>query len=220
MSSFPFVLSFLISLWVHFVIISLFAIKPLSTNIFMHFSPKMTFLGSAEGINTHNTEINPSVPVIKLPERTGALETIQALARESIESFGELKDGIKPFSGVNNPPDRTEALFPTSNVSRKYLVNSREALEREGLNKPVFEVAHRITYPEWAKKRGIESELKLLFRVTPEGFVDQVEVDRLSGYPELDVLGVKEVYQWRFNPLENKDAPAEWGEVVVKFVLD
>ncbi len=75
-------------------------------------------------------------------------------------------------------------------------------------------------YPEWARKRGIESEVKMKFWVNAEGEVFNVSVTRKSGYVNLDLQAVNALNKWKFTPLTRGAAQEnQWGEILVKFVL-
>jgi len=75
-------------------------------------------------------------------------------------------------------------------------------------------------YPIWAKQKGIETEVRMKFWVSPEGEVYNISIVQKSGYLRLDLLAKKALSKWKFTPLE-KDIPQikQWGEIVVRFVL-
>lgn len=71
--------------------------------------------------------------------------------------------------------------------------------------------------PGWAETNGIEPELKLRFWVSPEGVVREVEPEILSGYPEIDLLGIRYIRKWRFQSLRaNCDQVSQWGVISIK----
>ncbi|HCT84377.1 MAG: hypothetical protein DKM50_07130 [Candidatus Margulisiibacteriota bacterium] len=77
------------------------------------------------------------------------------------------------------------------------------------------------SYPEWAKQKGIESDVELKFWVDPVGNVMTVEVETLSGHFDLDRLAVEAVQKWKFEVLSpNIEKRAQWGTVVIHFRLE
>lgn len=79
----------------------------------------------------------------------------------------------------------------------------------------------RPEYPDWAEKKGIESQVVIYFTVTPDGMVNpDAYVELTSGYTQLDQLALQTLKGWRFAPLsmdaEQKD---QWGKVTFRFVL-
>ncbi|MBI4778293.1 TonB family protein [Candidatus Desantisbacteria bacterium] len=79
----------------------------------------------------------------------------------------------------------------------------------------------RPEYPDWAEKKGIESQVVIYFTVTPDGMVNSdAFVEQTSGYAQLDQLALQALKGWRFAPLpmdaEQKD---QWGRVTFRFVL-
>ena len=76
-------------------------------------------------------------------------------------------------------------------------------------------------YPEWARRKGIETEAVLKFWVSPNGKVKSVEVTRFSGVPEFDQLAENALYKWKFEPL-NPQGPQvdEWGVISMLWRLE
>ncbi len=71
--------------------------------------------------------------------------------------------------------------------------------------------------PEWAKARTLKFAMKLKFWVSPEGIVGEVEPQVSSGYPEIDLLGMRYMYKWRFQPLPSTvDQARQWGVISLK----
>lgn len=64
-------------------------------------------------------------------------------------------------------------------------------------------------YPRIARRRGLEGEVWLRVRVSPEGGVFSVEVERSSGHPVLDGAAVEAVRKWRFHPARAGEVPVE-----------
>ena len=54
-------------------------------------------------------------------------------------------------------------------------------------------------YPEWAEEQGIEGEVEVMCRVSPDGIVIGAEIERTSGWPELDECAEQALWKWGFN---------------------
>lgn len=75
-------------------------------------------------------------------------------------------------------------------------------------------------YPDWARVRGIEAEVRMKFWVEPTGEVVNIDVIQKSGYLQLDLLAKNSLAKWKFTPLEaNVPQIKQWGEIVVRFIL-
>jgi protein TonB len=75
-------------------------------------------------------------------------------------------------------------------------------------------------YPDWAKRQGIESEVRMKFWVEPSGEVVNIDVIQKSGYLRLDLLAKNSLAKWKFTPLDSKVPQIkQWGEIIVRFVL-
>lgn len=75
-------------------------------------------------------------------------------------------------------------------------------------------------YPAWARRQGLEAQVRFKIWVTPEGDVGRVEVLERSGSTDLDRLAEEALRKWRFQPMpRNATARDEWGEVPMSFTL-
>jgi protein TonB len=76
-------------------------------------------------------------------------------------------------------------------------------------------------YPYKAARRGIEGWVRLSFRVTDRGTVEDVKVLDSDPPRVFDQAAVKAVYAWRFEPrIVNGEPTAARAEQVVEFELD
>lgn len=107
---------------------------------------------------------------------------------------------IQPKPRQLTPAEREKELFPIRGELKDRGVDHQEVP----------------AYPEWARKKGIGSSVKLRFSVTPDGRVkDNIELLRTSGYPELDELARTSLLRWVFSRL-----PPEKGNVVQDGVIE
>lgn len=96
--------------------------------------------------------------------------------------------------------ERKKELFPIHGALKDRPVDHQEIPE----------------YPEWARKRGIESSVQFQFSVTADGRVkDTIEVVKGTGYPELDELARRALLRWIFSPL-----PPEKGNLVQDGIIE
>jgi TonB family protein len=74
------------------------------------------------------------------------------------------------------------------------------------------------TYPESARKRGIEGWVELAFTVTPKGTVEDVEVRNASPADVFDDAAVRAVRGWRFEPVvRNGETVSQRAMVRLRF---
>ncbi len=71
--------------------------------------------------------------------------------------------------------------------------------------------------PKWADEGEFEFVVKLKFLVSPEGVVREVEPVVASGYPEIDLLGIRYLNKLRFQTLSpGPEGPDQWGVISLK----
>jgi TonB family protein len=98
------------------------------------------------------------------------------------------------------PEERKKELFPIHGVLKDRGVDRQEIPE----------------YPEWARKKGIESSVKFRFSVTADGRVkENIEIVKGSGYTELDELARTALLRWVFTRL-----PPEKGNLVQDGIIE
>ncbi len=69
--------------------------------------------------------------------------------------------------------------------------------------------------PKWLNPKEVLSRLELRFWVSPEGKVIAIEKLTSSGDPTLDLIGIRHLRRWQFNP--KKTEMAEWGTATLHF---
>lgn len=98
------------------------------------------------------------------------------------------------------PEERVKELFPIHGALKDRGVDRQEIPE----------------YPEWARKKGIESSVKFRFSVTADGRVkENIEIVKGSGYTELDELARTALLRWVFTKL-----PPEKGNLVQDGIIE
>lgn len=76
-------------------------------------------------------------------------------------------------------------------------------------------------FPQWAKERGIdEADVAIRFNVDPSGRVlENMRVEKTSGFGRLDRLAMDSLKNWRFMPVE-ASAGNQWGIITFRFILE
>lgn len=76
------------------------------------------------------------------------------------------------------------------------------------------------TYPESARRAGIEGTSLLRFEITEGGMVSKITVEKSAGHEELDRAAIAAVQKWRFEPARRgAQAVAVWVTLPVRFEL-
>jgi len=76
------------------------------------------------------------------------------------------------------------------------------------------------TYPESARRAGIEGTSMLKFEVTESGTVSKITVEKSAGHEDLDRAAIAAVQRWRFEPARRgAQAVAVWVTLPVRFEL-
>ena len=76
------------------------------------------------------------------------------------------------------------------------------------------------TYPEWAKREGVEASVTLYFEVQPDGQVKpNIVVQKTAGYAEFDSNAINALSAWRFAPLSGESMGTQWGSITFNYRL-
>jgi protein TonB len=70
------------------------------------------------------------------------------------------------------------------------------------------------TYPDAARKRGVEGWVELAFTVQTNGTVDNVEIRNASPAEVFDDAAMRAVRQWRFEPVVRNGEKVEQRAMV------
>ena len=168
--------------------------------------PSKIHLPTAESKKTESKQSQKETVPIVNPEGnlTPAKKDLSLLQNESQKTTNVPKPVIGGTEGV-----QVMNVNPSGNVVLFGPIFNRNILYSE-----VPE------YPEWARAKGIETEVKMRIWVNPDGMVSDVFVLKKSGYVSLDLLVDKALKRWKFTPMaENVPQVKQWGEILIKFVL-
>ena len=76
------------------------------------------------------------------------------------------------------------------------------------------------TYPEWAKRDGVEAAVTLYFIVRPDGSVkENILVQKTAGFGDFDESARTALASWRFAPLGGGRTGEQWGTITFHFRL-
>ncbi len=85
---------------------------------------------------------------------------------------------------------------------------------------PDYKVNPKPVYPNAARRRGYEGDVKLRVLVMKNGKVGKIEIEKPSGYEVLDESALKTVNEWIFVPgTENGKEVSSWVTVPISFRL-
>jgi TonB family protein len=156
---------------------------------------------SARDLLTNLRTAAPNRPEVEELSRTLSTRLLdsgrQAMNAKAFERSAQLITAAKEVGQRFNGPAITQAETDLSAAreatSQQNNIVSAAALKRVRMVSP--------TYPDAARKRGIEGWVELAFTVQTNGSVDQVEVRNASPADVFDDAAVRAVRQWRFEPV-------------------
>ena len=160
-----------------------------------------------------------------LAENTGAMKPAGGGARVSVAMPDKIADAggkkVELAAGLRRQPALTAAAL--RNPVSEGIKDERTAqkAEIEGpLSKRKVVKSYVPPFPDWARSRGIlEASAAVKFYVDNGGLVlDNVSVERSSGYGELDRLALDAIKKWRFEPLPGA-LSRQWGIITFRFVM-
>jgi TonB family protein len=76
------------------------------------------------------------------------------------------------------------------------------------------------SYPEWAKREGVEGSVRLYFVVSTDGTVkESIVVEKTAGFEDFDDSAGLALRAWRFAPLGPGQIGEQWGRITFHFRL-
>jgi len=124
-----------------------------------------------------------------------------------LKTSGKLVEG--PLLGGGFGEDNEKPGSPDGNYNITGPISSRGILH-----------SYTPTYPEWARRRGIEGEVCVQITVDPKGDVKDIFVIKTCGFKELDQLVIDCMRKWKFDvlPVSAKQIDQD-GIITFKFDL-
>ena len=162
--------------------------------------------GSAEDIELENIEWEeppPKQKTKKPPEDSEAEEG----GREDMELVEDDEDGEeeKPERSVSEPL-APRASGGKAGASQKFR-NFKDLRQKRG-NPP-------LSYPEFARRKGMQGTVSVIYFITKDGLADQIQVESSSGHLELDNFVIRRLARYEFLPGQEG-----WTRHKVKFRLE
>jgi protein TonB len=143
--------------------------------------------------------------VKKSPPQTKARPT-----KKAVESLSTVQHPLSDSSQAEKAP--TIATNPVPEQTPPPVVQPR--LDARAGNNPPPD------YPRAARKRGQEGTVVLSLVIGADGSVQDVSVERSSGYPLLDQSAVKAIRRWHFHPATQGGKAISWNYLQpIKFSL-
>ena len=82
-------------------------------------------------------------------------------------------------------------------------------------------ILENLHYPGSLRRRGIEGQVQLRLILNIKGKIQSLEIDKSSGYEELDLLALRAVTEAEpFNLYEGEDAPKEKGRLKINLPIE
>jgi TonB family protein len=134
----------------------------------------------------------------------------QAMNAKAFERSGQLiaaaKDVGQRFNGAAISQAEADLATARDATAQQTNIVSAASLKRVRMVSP--------TYPDAARKRGIEGWVELAFTVQTNGTVDAVEVRNASPADVFDDAAMRAVRQWRFEPIVRNGEKVEQRAMV------
>jgi len=142
-------------------------------------------------------------PILQVREIPGSIEVSLGARQESLQERPATKETV------------TEALSP-SPIKEDDATGQKQPDRRgdSALAIPHQEGNPKPPYPEIARRRGYEGQVRLEVEVSANGGVKKVRVQKSSGYEILDRSALETVRDWRFTPARFGGMPVKSTVIV------
>lgn len=169
---------------------------------------------SARDLLTNLRTAAPNRPEVDELSRTLSTRLLdsgrQAMNAKAYDRSSQLilaaKDVGQRFNGPAISQAEADLIAAREQNSQLTNVVSAASLKRVRMVSP--------SYPDAARKRGVEGWVELAFTVQTNGTVDQVEVRNASPADVFDDAAIRAVRQWRFEPVERNGERVEQRAMV------
>ena len=135
------------------------------------------------------------------------LETAQTpqrpIQRAAVEVTAIAKPVVPPKEAVADKQEISPGISLAGPVSDRELVSFKTP-----------------TYPEWAKRDGVEVTVELLFTVLPSGRVkENIMTENTSGFQDFDLRAKSSLLSWVFETLGGGSTAEQWGRIEFNYRL-
>ena len=158
-----------------------------------------------------STSNEPSPPIPDILQPTPAAEKIKSEYSSipvavkdtpSVVTTGDLADASassNETSAASTQPASTGSTNSTTN-------NAVSSGKPSGIIAPRILSKVSPSYPEVARRAGIEGTVVLKIQIFENGRADNISIARSSGNEELDDVAIATIRQWQFVPAKNRDS--------------
>ena len=213
---------FISALW-HFAFISAITIVSFPRQVKFPTFSQISFVGAV--FSKPDFEIRLSqVPFTRRPDQVirPFLQRSGRLMSAPLTTPGFWATSGGSIGSIEETSRLSEDLFLAQKPDSLFFPEHLELPQEKGAFILEGPVRQRILYyrperpqlPRWVDPKKVKTELRFKFWVTPEGSTESIETMVSSGDPEIDLIGMRYLRRWRFNP---KEEGREWG--IVSFSL-
>jgi TonB family protein len=110
---------------------------------------------------------------------------------------------LRPSTGETGQKDPFKMTFrPAAEFMTKpaRTISEKEGLEKSATMPYLIEMAKPITYPGWARRKGLEGLLVAALEILEDGSVGRWQIVRSTGDESLDRTAAKNFIAWKFQP--------------------
>ena len=163
--------------------------------------------------NTKEMEfVDDSLPQEKEAEENQTIKEIQASVtnQEEIKKIDEqntLEKGLKTKNKPNQKTQISEQTNSDSSSFEKQIKKFQDIKQKRG-NIP-------LDYPDVARRAGMEGTVSVLFFVTQQGLVEQIQLESSSGHSKLDNFVLRTLSRYEFLPGQET-----WVRYNIPFILE
>ena len=134
------------------------------------------------------------------------LEKTEIDSKTLNENYEELEEE-NPESSIKEDNSRTEQIQENQVQEEDNSIKTFTSLKQKLGNPP-------LSYPDFARREGIQGEVSILFFVTEQGLVDKIQLESSSGHSELDNFVLRTIARYEFLP--NQET---WVRYKIPFIL-
>lgn len=161
---------------------------------------------SGEFGSVSQTQAQPAPPVSVKPDVSvrKPRKPVHPTGKASKEAYLEHLSQEAPI-GLENNKDVNADIKTTAGLGHLGVAGAPEGSPQIEGELAARAIKHKVepTYPDWARKQGIEATVKFKLVVLPNGLLkeDELQLEQTSGYRELDRVVYEALIQWEFEPL-------------------
>ena len=151
-----------------------------------------------------------TLQTVELPQPP--IQTAQSVSK-NLEDFEMIEEDTLQTVELPQPPMKQTQPSQPSFESKDNSSSFKQSFQpfhslKQKLGNP------SLSYPDFARREGMQGTVSAVFFVTPQGLVDQIQLESSSGHSELDNFVIRTLAQYEFFP--NQDT---WVRYKIPFIL-